>query len=227
LSKQIAERSDGDEHRAAILAQLAFANEVFEGISTVCEKGNGISAESLVRTLFEALTNMAILAKHPNKLRDFVDHGRMMELRMLRMIEDPDLKKRLEASIKSTDTEFQRLWAKFNERAWHGLDTKESFAEAEFGADIYNRYYRRASAIAHGQPYVTVRDGKVRARPIAWKNLSLGAENVAMLMLSTSVAVLNRELKLGIENDLANIREQVDADLKRHMEQIRQVADAS
>jgi hypothetical protein len=226
LSKQIAERNDeDDEHRTAVLAQLAFANQLFEGIGSVCEKGNGISAESLVRTLFEALTNMAILAKHPQKLKDFVDHGRMTALRMMRMIEEPELKKRLEEKINATDAEFQQLWTKFNERPWHGFGTKDSFAEAEFGADTYNRYYRRASAIAHGQPYVTVSEGKVRARPTSWKNMSLGAENMAMLMLSTSLTILNRELKLGIDDDLVNIREQVDGHLKKHMEQIRQAAD--
>jgi hypothetical protein len=225
FSTQIAERKEEDEHHMAVLAQLTFANQVFEGITRVSETGNGICAESLLRTLFETLTSMTILAKHPEKLQDFVDHGRMTELRMMRVIESPALKKRLEKSVNQTDAEFQKLWAKFNERSWHGLSTKEAFGEAEFGLGTYNRYYRRASAIAHGQPYVTVRGGKVRARPTAWKNMSIGAENMAMLMLLTSLEILKREFKLEV--DLTEPREKLDAHLKQHMSQIEKMADAN
>jgi hypothetical protein len=227
LSNQIAESNRNDEHRTAVLAQLTFANRIFEGIIAVCEKGNGLSAETLLRTLLEALSSMVVLAKHPEKLNDFVEHGRMTELRMLRMIQVAPLKARLEDIIKATEPEFQRLWDKFNERPWHGLGTKESFAHAEFGPDIYNRYYRRASAIAHGQPYVTVWEGKVRARPTAWKNLSTGAENMAMLMLCTSLTILDRQLKLDVGNDLAKVQAPLDAHLMQHMNQIEKLTGAS
>ena len=206
-------------------AHLAFANEVFEGITTVCEKGNGISAESLVCTLFETLTGTVILAKHPEKLQDFVEQGRMTELRMMRVIETPVLKKRLERAVKATDAEFQKLWIKFNERSWHGLNTKEAFAEAEFGTDVYNRYYRRASAIAHGQPYVTAHRGEVRARPNAWKRLPVAAENMAMLMLSTSLIVSSRECKLAFDHDLTNLQQLLNAHLRKHMDEIEGTAD--
>ena len=226
LSKQIAASPNVDEHRGAVLAQLAFSNQIFEGITAVCEKGNGVSAEALLRTLFETLSSAVILAKHPEKLKDFIDHGRMTELRMLRVIETPSLKQRLDKTVKATEAEFQQLWAKFNERRWHGLGTRESFTEAEFGPNAYDRYYRRASAISHGQPYVTVREGKVKARPIAWKNFSIGAENMAMLVLCTSLAILNREFKLGVDNDLAKLQAPLDAHLKQHMNQIEKLADA-
>ena len=68
LSKQLAEAPTTDVHRGAVLAQLAFANQIFEGIGAVCEKGNGLSGETLLRTLFEAVSSTIILAKHPEKL---------------------------------------------------------------------------------------------------------------------------------------------------------------
>jgi hypothetical protein len=227
LSRQLAEAPTTDAHRGAVLAQLAFANQIFEGISAVCEKGNGLSGETLLRTLFEAVSSAIILAKHPEKLGDFIEHGRMTELRMIRVIESPPLKERLEPSIKATEAEFQRLWAKFNENRWHGLGTKASFAQAEFESSIYDRYYRRASAIAHGQPYVTCRQGQVRARPAAWKNLGLAARNMAMLMMVMLLSILNREFKLGVDDNLARLRQDVDARLQQHMGEILKLADAN
>lgn len=227
LSKQLAEAPTADAHRAAVVAQLAFVNQVFEGIGAVCEKGNGLSGETLLRTLFEAVSSTIILAKNPEKLGDFIEHGRMVELRMMRVIESKPLKERLEPSIKATEPEFQRLWAKFNEKRWHGLDTKASFEQAEFESSVYDRYYRRASAIAHGQPYVTVRQGRVRARPTAWKNLSFGAGNMAMLMMATLLSILNRELKLGLDDNLSHLRQDIDARLQQHMGEILKAVDSN
>lgn len=225
LSKEIAAADNADEHKAAVLAQIAFANNIFEGIIAVCEKKNGLSAEALLRTLFESLCNALILAKHPEMLADFIAHGRMTELRMQRVIETPALKQRLEKTIKETESEFKQLWAKFNERRWNGLSTKEAFAEAEFGDNVYDRYYRRASAISHGQPYVTTRGDKVSARPTAWANMSVGAENMAMLMLLTALAIVSRELELGKEPDITNLQKELDPVLKQHMNQIEKQAD--
>jgi len=75
-----------------------------EGGDSASENGNGLSAETLLRTLFETVTSTTILAKHPEKLGDFIDHGRLVELRMMRVIESPALKERLQATIKATDT---------------------------------------------------------------------------------------------------------------------------
>ena len=110
---------------------------------------------------------------------------------------------------------------------WHGLGTKESFAQAEFESNVYDRYYRRASAIAHGQPYVTVRQGQVRARSTAWKNLSLGVRNQAMLMMATLLGILNREFELGLEDKLGGLQQDIEAHLKQHMEDILKLADTN
>ena len=121
LSKRISQQETTDPHLSAVLAPVAFVNEIFSGIGTVCDIGNGLAGETLLRTLFEAIPSAVILAKHPDKHRDFIAHGRMTELRMLRVIEVPALKTRLESRIKATEAEFQDLWEKFNENRWHGL----------------------------------------------------------------------------------------------------------
>ena len=117
LSKRIAEQQAPHPHANAVLAQVAVANEIFAGIGTVCDVGNGLAGEALLRTLFEVITTAIILGKHPEKLSDHLDHGRMIELRMLRVIQVPALKKKLEHTIQGTEVEFQGLWKKFNKAA--------------------------------------------------------------------------------------------------------------
>ncbi len=176
------------------------------------------------RTLFEVTASAIILAKHGNKTKDFVTHGRLTELRMMRVIEEPSLKERLAPIIAATEKEFQELSAEFKEERWHKMRTKESFIEAEFQPGIYDRYYRRASAIAHGQPYETVRGGKVEARPAAWGNLSTGAANMASLLMVLLLAIANREFELGLDKEIAHLQKEADAHAQRHMDAIRKRA---
>jgi Family of unknown function (DUF5677) len=124
-----------------------------------------LAGEALLRTLFEVAVSAIILAKHRDRLEHFVGHARFTELRMMRVIEVPALKEQLAPTIAATEREFQQLWAEFKDQRWHKMGTKDSFIKAEFQPAIYDGYYRRASAIAHGQPYVTVRNGKVGPGP--------------------------------------------------------------
>jgi len=224
LSKQVANKKTDNRHFSAVQAQIAFANEVLRGISTVSTDGNGLAAETLLRTLFEVVASAIILAKHGDKLEDFVRHGRFTELRMMRVIEEPPLKARLASIVAATEAEYQELYAEFKEQRWHKMGTTESFTEAEFQPGIYDRYYRRASAISHGQPYVTVRHGKVEARPVPWKNFSTGAVNMASLVMVTFLAIVSREFKLGLDDEIVKLGREADADAARHMDQIRTAA---
>ena len=226
LSKQVAEKKTDDRHLAAVQAQIAFANEIFRGIHTVSADRNGLAGEALLRTLFEVVTSAVILAKHCEKLEDFIRHGRFTELRMMRVIEEPALKARLASAVAATEAEYQKLYAEFKEQRWHKMGTKDSFPEAEFQPGMYDRYYRRASAISHGQPYETVRGGKVEARPVAWKNLSTGAANMGSLLMVLLLAVVSREFKLGLDNEIENLRRKADADAARHMDEIRKAANS-
>jgi hypothetical protein len=220
LATQVSLAKTEDELFRAVQAQPGFATNIYRGVVEVCSSRNGLAGEVLLRTLFEVTTSTIILAKHGEKLKDFVRHGRFTELRMMRVIADQRLKDRLAATIAATEQEYQELLAEFKEGRWHKFGTRDSFVEAEFQSDIYERYYRRASAIAHGQPYVTTRNSKVEARPIAWKNFSIGAATMASMLFVFLLAIVNREFKLGIDKDVEELRKMVDDDAKLHMNAI-------
>ncbi len=86
---------------------------------------------------------------------------------------------------------------------------------------MYDKYYRRASAIAHGQPYVTVRNGKIGARLVAWRNMSLGTVNMASLLMVQLLAIANREFRLDLEEKIAELAKETDASARQHMDAIR------
>jgi hypothetical protein len=224
LATRVRQAKTEDEHLHAVQAQIAFATDIYCGILEVYSSHNGLAGEALLRTLFEVAASTIILAKHRDKLKDFVRHARFTELRLMRVIEVPALKKRLAPTIAATEKEFQEVWAEFKEQRWHKMRAKDSFIEAEFQPGFYDRYYRRASAIAHGQPYVTVRNGKVGARPIAWKNMSIGAANMASLLILHLLAIVSREFKLNLDKEIGELAKEVDARAKRHMEAIRKAA---
>jgi len=211
-------------HFHAVRAQIAFATDIYRGVLEACSSQNGLAGEVLLRTLFEVVTSTIILAKDRDKLRDFIRHARFTALRLMRVIEVPALKARLAPMIAATEREFQGLRAEFKEQRWHTMGTKDSFIEAEFQPGIYDKYYRRASAIAHGQPYVTVRNGKVEARPIAWKNMSIGASNMASLLIVYLLTIVSREFNLGLDKEIGELATEVDARATRHMNAIRKAA---
>lgn len=224
LATHVSEQASHDEHFRAVQAQVAFSRHIYKGILEVCSSQNGLAAEALLRTLFEIITSAIILAKHRDKLSDFVRHGRFSELRMMRVIQAPELQQRLAGMITATESEYQQLYTEFKEQRWHKLGTKDSFAEAEFDPGIYDRYYRRASAIAHGQPYETVRGGKVTARETAWKNLCSGAANMAGLMMLTVLSIVSREFRLGLEMEVNEAQRKLNARIAAHIAEIRKVA---
>ena len=74
---------------------------------------------------------------------------------------------------------------------------------------------------------MTVRDGKVQARPIGWKNMSFGAGDMAMLLMITMLAILNREFKFGLDDRLAKLRRETDEHVSRHMAAVAKAVDQS
>ncbi|PYU29552.1 MAG: hypothetical protein DMG31_17060 [Acidobacteria bacterium] len=91
---------------------------------------------------------------------------------------------------------------------------------------MYDRYFRRASAIAHGQPYVTVRRGKVAARPIAWNNLSMGAANLGRLLMVFLIQIVNREFTLNLKAEIATLDAEVQALINPHKKAILNAVDS-
>jgi hypothetical protein len=217
----MSEVKSDNPHLNAVRAQVSYAGEIYRGIIEVSSEGNGLAGEALTRTVFEVVTSTIILAKHGEKFQEFIRHGRFTELRMLRVIETASLKARLAAVVAATEAEYRQLFDEFKEQRWHKLGTRDSFKEAEFQPDMYDRYYRRASAVAHGQPYVTVRHGTVQARPIAWKNLSTGALNTASLLMIFLLMIVSREFKLGLEKEIDELNREVHDAAFKHMDAIR------
>ena len=221
FANRVSEIKTDNPHLNAVRAQISYACEIYRGTIAVSFQGNGLAGEALTRTVFEVVTSTIILAKHGEKFQEFMRHGRFTELRMLRVVETAPLKERLAAIVAATEAEYEQLFGEFKEQRWHKLGTRNSFKEAEFEPAIYDKYYRRASAIAHGQPYVTVRHGTVQARPIAWKNLSTGASNTASLLMIFLLMIVSREFKLGLEREIEDLNREVHADAFKHMDAIR------
>src|SRR6266480_3646657 len=95
LAKRVAQQTTEGAHLHAVQAQITFATDIYIGVLQVCSNQNGLAGEALLRTLFEVTASTIILAKHGNKLEDFIRQGRLTELRMMRVIEVPALKERL------------------------------------------------------------------------------------------------------------------------------------
>jgi len=217
LAKQVAEQSTTDEHFRAIQALLQVANQIFVGIYRMVTDQNGLAAESLLRTLFEAAINGIILAKHKELLNDFIRHGQFTHLRLLRFTNINFAKEKIVALLQATDEDWQKLFAEFKHAEWHKLKTTDSFSEAEMAAELYDKYFRRASAFAHAEPYVVVRktdetwkNWAVEARSDLWKWSSEGATIHAYFVMCHLLAIISREFKLGLEEELGNLRPQLD-----------------
>src|SRR4029077_5224110 len=101
-----------------------------------------------------------ILAKHPELLEDFEKHGRLTALRIARSIPaDSRFAKKIDSFRASTKAEADALYAYFKPTGnWHKRGTKDSFTEAELPPNMYDRFYIRSSSIAHGDPFVVVKN---------------------------------------------------------------------
>jgi hypothetical protein len=177
---------------------------------------NGLAAESLLRTLFETAINAIILAKHKELLKDFIRQGHFQRLQMLRFTDIG--REQIDALIKSTEDDWQKLSAEFKHTDWHKLKTSQSFSEAEMPAGMYDKYFRRASAFAHGEPYVVVRNTDetfknwtAEAQPDLWKWLAEGATIHAYFVMWHLLAIIDREFKFGLEEVLKELVQQLEA----------------
>ncbi|HLW35977.1 MAG TPA: DUF5677 domain-containing protein [Chthoniobacterales bacterium] len=212
-------------HGQAVQAQVAFAREIFVGLLLVCGARNGLSGESLLRTLFEVVTSGIILAKHPEKLERFIRHARFTGLRVTRSVSAGRLGPKIQPYIAATEQEFRELLQEFRNERWHGFGTKAAFIEAEFDPSMYDKYYRFASVIAHGQPYVTVGAGnKVRPRMKNWKALSTFPSMLGRLLmltlLTTLVTFVDIRLMLYLVEELEELDKQLRPLSRRHIDRL-------
>ena len=57
--------------------------------------------------------------------------------------------------------------------------------------------------------------------------MAIRAENMATLMLTTALGIINIELKINMESDINHVKVVLDAHLSRDMNQVEKSADRS
>lgn len=219
------------DHFQAVTCQVRFALKIFGGICILCETENGIAAEALVRTLFDCIINTVILAKHPELLPDFVDHGRLNQLEVMEGTRPPKpFEAKYLAVINANKGEVQKLKAKFKSTdtqssKWHHLKTKDAIKETGLSERMNLIYYKRASNIAHGEPMAIVKAAsldwtkwKVCVPEAAWKRFETLSFTQARLLVIFMFSALNDHLKLGYDDDLKRLAEWTDQLKKADMD---------
>jgi len=235
LIERVIDIKTDDDHFKAVQAQSQFVNQVYIGILQMVISENGVCAESLLRTLFESAVNCVILAKHKEKLNDFIRAGQFAHLRMLRFSTLPDpFKKRFDEIIKMTEADWKPLFDEFQNCDWHKLKTRDSFIEAGHKPNVYDEYYRRASAYSHGEPYTVVlktdntwKKWTVEAQPDRWKKIAAGTRVFGSLAVLHMLAIINVEFRLSIDEELRNLGKQVSDWREKHVEAVKQAFEES
>lgn len=159
----IANAAERDEHFRAVQLLCTVVSDLYTGILALVANQNGIAAQALVRTLFETIVTTVILANRPDLLETFRRHGKYTHLRTLHFaktdISEEAGKKRAALHAKYKN-EIETLHNEFGDKHWHGLTTSDAIGAAGFEKNLHGRYYRPASAVAHGQPHTIVRFGE-------------------------------------------------------------------
>lgn len=226
LAKRVAEQLSTDEHFKAVQAQIIVTNQIYFAIFRMVADQNGIATEALLRTLFDSAINCIILAKHKEKLQDFIRNGQFANLRLIRF--NDVMPEKIKPLVDATETDWKVLFPEFKNSDWHKIGTKDSFAEAEYKPEMYDKYFRRASSYSHAEPYIVVRpkDDKwqtwgIDANPARWKVLTLGAYGLACHAMLHMLAIVNREFKLGIDNEFAKPLAMVEEYKAKHIDVIK------
>lgn len=231
LAKKFAAMNTESDHVKAVQTQVKATLELFIGLLSVGQHQNGVASESLLRSVFDSVINVVILAKHPEKLEDFVRYGKFTHMRMIRFMTKltPEMQKHVEGVIKKTTPEWDVLFKQCRNTDWHKLGTKESFVEAEFEESLYDRYFRPASAYAHAEPYILVYPADdnwntwtVGAREKHWKMRWISAYNMGCYAMIHMLVIVSREFKLGYEEQLKEFTAMVDKFKETHIAAIQQ-----
>jgi hypothetical protein len=227
LAKKVAEQKTDNEHLRAVQAQIQVTNQIYFAIFRMVGDQNGIAAESLLRTLFDSVINCIVLAKHKEKLQDFIRNGQFSYLRLLRF--NDAIPEKTKPLIASTEDDWKVLFPEFKSTDWHKLGTKDSFIEAEYIPEMYDKYFRRASSYAHAEPYITVRPKDktwkswgIEVSLVRWKNLTIGVYGLACNAMLHMLAIVNREFELGIDAEFEKPFALVKAFKAKHIETIKQ-----
>lgn len=233
VDRFLAEKRE-DDHFQALTVQVKFALKIFEAVCILCECGNGVSAEALLRTLFDLIINAAILAKCPELLPDFIDHGRMNQLEVMEGTKPPEpFAKKHQMVLEANKGEVARLKAKFKSTdtrssKWHHYKTGDAIKESGLSGRMNLIYYKRASNIAHGDPMATVKPTtpdwkkfKVTLPEQGWKRFETLSFTEARLLMAFLFSVLNDHLKLGYDEQLQKLAEWTEGLKKADMQKFQ------
>jgi len=237
LAKKITHPSAEDDHFKAVQAQCAAALEVYAGILTLVAEDNGISAQSLVRTLFETIVGAVLLAKDPNKLSDFGKHAKLTLLRMSETTPEESTfgKKELTVKLRNLARSQCALLEKYFKPSsnWYRLRRKEGFAEAELPKNFYESFYIRASAIAHGDPLTVFKPSNsdlntwvIRPMYEEWRNnWPMLAYVMSMYLMLHMIEQTSKCFNLGLNDEMASISRDVGVIAAKQMEWAKRMPD--
>jgi hypothetical protein len=230
LAKEFASMTPTSDHMNAVQAQVQLTLELFVGLLNEGKTENGVAAEALLRSVFDSVINAVILAKHPEKLGDFIRHGKFSQMRQMRFTTEltPEMQKHVQSIITKTEPDWGALFKEFKNTDWHRLGTRPSFVEAEFNEALYDKYFRPASAYCHAEPYVLVYPAddnwgtwKVGGRGKHWKLHWISAYIVGCYAMIHMMAIMSREFKLGYEEKLKEFTAMADEFKQAHIDAIK------
>jgi Family of unknown function (DUF5677) len=221
------------DHLKAIQALSRVILKFYRGVLLLVGDQNGLAAQALVRTLFETVVSGVILAKSPSLLSKFFRHGRFTHLRTLHFAKtdiNEEAGLRRAALHERYRAEIDSLFAEFGEKSWHGMGTVDSFEAAGFERSLHGRYYRSASAIAHGAPHSVVRvteDGGISLEPTAVGGINTlyGAYIMGSLIVLHFLEQLDPIFDFEFAERIAVSRGGIDVWKTRHVEFFKQVAE--
>lgn len=140
-----------DEIHGVVLHKSEWCWENFIGVLTLVANDLHLSAFSLTRNLYENILTTLHLMNHPEKLGDFIHHGRVVAFELAR---DHGIKKEL---LVPHQAEYDTLRPTFGRGKkllpWHKVTVLKMFEESGIG-EMYASYYKKASCFAHGDAFV-------------------------------------------------------------------------
>jgi Family of unknown function (DUF5677) len=123
-----------------------------------------LGAESLCRNLFELVAGTVFLIENPSKLQDFIDYRKMIAYEIVEAtaqsasgistagVNVPDAR-----YLKAfrTKADYDNLKKHFGRDKWHGKSIK-LLVQAVGMEALYDSFYKEASAITHGDAFITL-----------------------------------------------------------------------
>lgn len=143
--------SDSD-HTNVCVNQCRIAWEMLNSIHCVIAYDYGLAGASLCRNLFELVAGTIFLIENPTKLQDFIDYGKVVAYEVIESTPGAD-HKYLQAF--KTKADYDNLKKRFGRDKWHGKTIK-GLADACGMKKLYDSFYKEASAIAHGDAFITL-----------------------------------------------------------------------